>query len=325
MLLDIHNLRVEIVPASMALPLVADVSLAIAEGESLALVGESGSGKSMTASAITRTLPHHARVSGEIRFDGRSILRMSASDLQAVRRREVGVIYQNPRAHINPVHRIEDFLLEGLLLFDDRPRSRLRQMLTDLLGEVGIADPERCLRSYPHQLSGGMLQRVAISAALATSPRLLIADEPTTALDVTTQAEVAAVLKAQQRKRGLAVLFITHDLDLAAEICDRTAVIYSGRIVETQPSLELYTQARHPYSQKLLDCRPSVEQRLPMLPALPGHPTPAFEAPPGCPFSPRCDQAMPRCTETSPRLVAFDPGSVACHLYDTAEVLGDGR
>ncbi len=286
MLLDIRNLKIEIGPLSRLRPLVADVSLTIAEGESLALVGESGSGKSMTASAITRTLPRSTQVSGDIRFDGRSIMHLSASELRAIRRREVGVINQNPRAHINPVHRIEDFLLEGLLLIDKRPRARLRQMLADILSEVGIADPERCLRSYPHQLSGGMLQRVSISAALATTPRLLIADEPTTALDVTTQAEVAAVLKAQQRKRGLAVLFITHDLDLAAEVCDRTAVMYSGRIVETQPSLDLYTQARHPYSRKLLDCRPSVERRLSMLPVLPGNPTPAFDAPPGCSFSP---------------------------------------
>jgi oligopeptide/dipeptide ABC transporter ATP-binding protein len=317
MLLEINNLSVEIATRNRIRPVVANVSLTIREGESLALVGESGSGKSMTTKAITRTLPHGAVVKGEIKFAGRSVTAMNSRELRAYRQHHVGVIYQDPRAHINPVRRIEDFLLEGLQLYDRRPYNVLRTVVADLLREVGIADPERCLKSYPHQLSGGMLQRVAITAALATEPKLLLADEPTTALDVTTQAEVSALLMELQKRRGLAILFITHDLDLAASICDRTAVMYSGEIVEIGTSRDLYTAPRHPYSVKLLECRPSLEERVELLPVLPGSPTPAYEAPSGCAFSPRCDRMMQSCVDVKPRLQPVGSSHVSCHLYDT--------
>ncbi|HEV2510768.1 ABC transporter ATP-binding protein [Bosea sp. (in: a-proteobacteria)] len=314
MLLDIRNLIVELPVGRELRRIVADVSLGIGEGESLALVGESGSGKSMTTKAITRTLPAGARVSGEVRFDGRLVGAMSERELESYRREQIGLIYQDPRAHINPVRRIEDFLLEGLLLFDTRPRAVLRQKVADLLQEVGIADPDRCLGSYPHQLSGGMLQRVAIAAALSTQPRLLLADESTTALDVTTQAEVALLLKQLQTRRGLSVLFITHDLDLAAQICDRTAVMYAGRIVEMQPSRALYAAPAHPYTKGLLQSRPSVDRRYERLPTLPGSPTPAYEAPAGCPFAPRCTERMPICSAEVPPLKSHGVAELACHL-----------
>jgi len=314
MLIAIENLSIDLSAGRDSLPVVVDVSLSIAEGESLALVGESGSGKSMTTKAITRTLPHGARQSGRITFDGRRVDLMTPPQLRDYRRKDIGMVYQDPRAHINPVRRIEDFLLEGLLLFDRRPRAALRAFVVDLLDEVGIADPERCLRSYPHQLSGGMLQRVAIAAALSTSPRLLLADEPTTALDVTTQAEVAKLLKRLQKQRGLAVLFITHDLDLAAELCDRIAVMYAGRVVEMQSSADLCRDPRHPYSQGLLQCRPTIDERLERLPVLEGNPTPAYEAPSGCAFAPRCPARMPVCAAVSPPLLAVGDGQLACHL-----------
>ncbi|HEV7260427.1 MAG TPA: ABC transporter ATP-binding protein [Bosea sp. (in: a-proteobacteria)] len=314
MLLDIRNLVVELPVGRELRRIVADVSLGIREGESLALVGESGSGKSMTTKAITRTLPDGAQVSGEVLFDGKLVGAMSKRELETYRREQIGLIYQDPRAHINPVRRIEDFLLEGLLLFDRRPRAELRRVISDLLAEVGIADPDRCLKSYPHQLSGGMLQRVAIAAALSTEPRLLLADEPTTALDVTTQAEVAQLLKQLQARRGLAVLFITHDLDLAAQICDRTAVMYAGRIVEMQPSRTLYASPAHPYTRGLLQSRPSVDRRYERLPTLPGSPTPAYEAPAGCPFAPRCADRMPVCSTYVPHLTRHGLAELACHL-----------
>lgn len=314
MLLSIENLSIELSVGRSTRLVVVDVSLEIGAGESLALVGESGSGKSMTAKAITRTLPRGARQSGTITFDGSRVDLLEQPQLLDYRRRDVGFIYQDPRAHINPVRRIEDFLLEGLLLQDKRPRQALREAVADLLREVGIDDPQRCMRSYPHQLSGGMLQRVAIAAALSTSPRLLLADEPTTALDVTTQAEVTSLLKRLQKQRGLAVLFITHDLDLAAELCDRIAVMYAGRIVEMQSSTELYRNPRHPYSQGLLECRPTIEQRFDRLPTLDGNPTPAYEAAAGCAFAPRCPVRMTVCEAQSPRLAPAGAGQLACHL-----------
>lgn len=320
MLLEIRELSIALPTTQAARTVVANVSLSISEGESLALVGESGSGKSMTARAITRTVPTGAHVRGRIRFAGRDVLAMSDAELRTFRQRHVALIYQDPRAHINPVRRIEDFLLEGLALYDHRPRRLLVDKVTSLLREVGIVDPQRCLRSYPHQLSGGMLQRVAITAALATDPRLLLADEPTTALDTTTQAEVVELLRSLQARRGLALLFITHDLDLAATLCDRTAVMYAGRIVEMQPSLALHAEPRHPYSIGLLQCRPRVEERLPTLPVLAGQPTPAYEAGVGCPFAPRCPKRMRVCDEELPRSRLDERGEVACHAVALAEV-----
>jgi peptide/nickel transport system ATP-binding protein len=218
-----------------------DVTLALGAGEALGLVGASGSGKTMTARATVGLLPPGARVRGALRFDGHSLLDLDREQLLRYRSGEVGVIFQDPRAHINPVRRIGDFLVEGLVYTQRMPRTQATAKVTRLLGETGIEDPERRLRQYPHELSGGQLQRVMIAAALACEPRLLIADEPTTALDVTTQSEVMALLDELRRERELALLFITHDLDLAAAICDRTAVMRAGRIVHTRPSGAMHT------------------------------------------------------------------------------------
>lgn len=318
MLLEIEKLNIALPVGQARRTVVAEATLAIGDSESVALVGESGSGKSMTAKAITRTLPTGAQVQGQIRFGGRDVLTMGGAEIRAVRQRDIAMIYQDPRAHINPVRRIDDFLLEGLALYDRRPRRQLLEKVSTLLREVGITEPQRCLRSYPHQLSGGMLQRVAITAALATDPRLLLADEPTTALDTTTQAEVVQVLRSLQASRGLAMLFITHDLDLAATLCDRTAVMYAGRIVEMQPSFALHASPRHPYSSGLLRCRPRVDERLTTLPVLAGHPTSAYEAGRGCPFAPRCPRRMEICDELLPESRRDEQGEVACHAVACA-------
>ncbi len=223
-----------------AVTVVQDVSLAIGEGEALGLVGASGSGKTMTARATIGLLPPGAKLGGAIRFRSRSVSDFGREQLLRYRASDVAMIFQDPRAHINPVRRIGDFLSEALVFERGVAREEATARVTRLLGETGIEDPERRLRQYPHELSGGQLQRVMIAAALACEPKLLIADEPTTALDVTTQSEVMALLDELRRARGLALLFITHDLDLAAAVCERTAVMDGGRIVRVGASSELH-------------------------------------------------------------------------------------
>ncbi len=236
-----------------------EVSLAIAAGEAVGLVGESGSGKSMTARAVARILPPGALVSGSVTFDGRDVRTLRGGALRQYRG-EVAVVFQDPRAHTNPVRTIGDFMTEALRTVRGVRGAEARRRAAQVLDEVGIEDGERRLRQYPHELSGGMLQRVMIGAALLTEPRLLLADEPTTALDVTTQAEVMAILDELRRDRGLALLFITHDLELASAVCDRTTVMYAGEIVETQPAARLHDDPLAPL-QRRAGGRPAAHRR----------------------------------------------------------------
>jgi oligopeptide/dipeptide ABC transporter ATP-binding protein len=306
-LLEVTGLTVRLTAGTV----LRDISLSIRPGEALGLVGESGSGKSMTAKAIARLLPADALTEGSIIFDGRSVGACSPSDLRRYRA-DVAMIFQDPRAHINPVRRIGDFMTEALRA-QGVPAAEALRRAADMLGEVGIADGGRRLRQYPHELSGGMLQRVMIGAALLTSPRLLLADEPTTALDVTTQAEVMAILDELRRSHGLALLFITHDLELAAAICDRTAVMYAGQIVEVRSSDLLHDDPLHPYTAALAAARPDIGRTRPRLRAIPGRPLSAFEAPPAeCAFAQRCPHAADTCRRAAPPLIALDDGLTRC-------------
>jgi oligopeptide/dipeptide ABC transporter ATP-binding protein len=288
MLLEVSNLRVELIVEGRLQPVIHDLSLEIRAGDAVGLVGESGSGKTMTSRAIARLLPPGATVGGDIVFDGQPVLSMSPSQLRRYRTRGIAMIFQDPRAHTNPVRRIGDFLTEALVTTMDVPKDEARRRAVATLAEVGIDDGERRLRQYPHELSGGMLQRVMIAAALLAEPKLLLADEPTTALDVTTQAEVMGILDDLRRERGVAVLFITHDLELAAAVCDRTCVMYAGEIVEQQPSSTLNADPLHPYTAALLAARPRLDAPDERLPAIPGRPRSAFEVGDGCAFADRC-------------------------------------
>jgi peptide/nickel transport system ATP-binding protein len=311
-LLSVRNLTVTLPVEGTHRAVLRDVGLEIRAGEAVGLVGESGSGKSMTARAIDRLLPKGARVEGEISFRGSDVPGLSGASLR-VFRNTVAMIFQDPRAHVNPVRRIGDFMTEALRTNLGVPAAEARRQATDMLAQVGIEDGERRLRQYPHELSGGMLQRVMIAAALLTSPALLLADEPTTALDVTTQAEVMAILDDLRRERGLAMLFITHDLDLAAAICDRTLVMYAGQIVEERASDLLHSDPLHPYTAALGGARPEINQKARRLRAIPGRPLSAFEAPAGeCAFAPRCGFARPACQESVPDLTALDGGQSRC-------------
>jgi oligopeptide/dipeptide ABC transporter ATP-binding protein len=312
MLLDVANLTVQLPVGKALRPVLRDVSLHLRAGESLGLVGESGSGKSMTARAIDRLLPPGAQVSGTVTFDGADVATLSGAALRRYRQ-QVAMVFQDPRAHVNPVRRVGDFLTEALRSNLDVSADSARRQAIDMLDQVGIDRADRRMRQYPHELSGGMLQRVMIASALLTKPRLLLADEPTTALDVTTQAEVMAILDELRHQFGLAMIFITHDLELAAAVCDRTAVMYAGQIVELRESERLHDDPLHPYTAALAAARPDITRTAERLQAIPGRPLSAFEAPTDeCAFTSRCPFVEDVCRAGLPSLDRIDGGASRC-------------
>ncbi|MEW2571835.1 ABC transporter ATP-binding protein [Streptomyces sp. NPDC047070] len=295
--------------------LVRDVSLHVEPAESVGLVGESGSGKSMSIKGAMRLLPRGATATGHIGFDGRDVLTAGRADLAHYRSRDVALIHQDPRAYINPTRTISQFLTEGVVHTGRMSHDEAIERSCGLMADVGIDDAGRRLGQFPHQLSGGLLQRVMIVAALLPSPRLIFADEPTTALDVTVQSDVMAILLEQIRDRQVSMLFVTHDLDLAAAVTDRLAVMYAGSIVETGTSDEVYTRPLHPYTAGLLRSRPSTTG-VRRLTAIPGRPIAAYEAQEGCSFAPRCLFATDRCRSQRPRSRTVAGRSVACHRVE---------
>ena len=315
-LLEVEDLVVDLPVEGEMRRVLHEVSLSIRAGEAVGLVGESGSGKSMTARAIDRLLPPGAAVGGAIRFDGGNVTALSGAQLRRFRG-EVAMIFQDPRAHINPVRRIGDYMTEALRTNRDVPNAEAEDRAVDLLESVGIEDGGRRLRQYPHELSGGLLQRVMIATALLTQPRLLLADEPTTAVDVTTQAEVMAILDDLRREFRLAMLFITHNLELAAAVCDRTAVMYAGQVVEVRASSLLHDDPLHPYTAALAAARPDISATKDRLASIPGRPLSAFEAPSdACAFAPRCTHVRDACRQQRPPLIELDRGLTRCLRAD---------
>ena len=311
-LLDVEGLTVRLDVEGAKRAVLRDVSFTVHAGEALGLVGESGSGKSMTARAIDRILPRGAKVEGAIRFQGREIGSLTGGELRRYRN-QVAMIFQDPRAHTNPVRRIGDFMTEALRTNLDVPAREAQHRAIDMLGQVGIDNGAKRLGQYPHELSGGMLQRVMIAASLLTGPRLLLADEPTTALDVTTQAEVMAILDELRHELGLAMMFITHDLELAAAICDRTAVMYAGQIVEVRASSLLHDDPLHPYTAALAAARPDIAHKASRLHAIPGHPLSAFDAPQAeCAFASRCVHSRDICRARLPDMIGVSSGLSRC-------------
>jgi oligopeptide/dipeptide ABC transporter ATP-binding protein len=303
-LLEIQDLRVDF----GARRVVDGVSLSIDEGQTLCLVGESGCGKSVTALSIARLLPtppaRHA--GGRILLQGRDVLAMSPTELRSIRGGVVSYIFQEPGASLNPVMRIGAQVLESLRLHV--PARAHDAEVVRLLRLVGIPAPERRARDYPHELSGGMQQRVMIAMALATEPKLLVADEPTTALDVTIQAQIIELLRDLQREMGMAILLITHNLGLVADIAQRVAVMYAGQIVEEAPALRLLSQPVHPYTRALIRSVPEIGGGLDRLPAIPGNVPAPGHWPAGCRFAPRCAAALATCSTTMPPLTPGPPG-----------------
>ena len=306
-MLQVEGLTVRLPYEGELAPVVAGIDFEVGRGEFVGLVGESGSGKSITARSLIRLLPKGAETEGSVQLDELDVLGLSDRGLRELRASKAAMIFQDPRAHVDPLWRVSDHMAAPLRL-RDLDREAIHTRSRELLDAVGIADPDHCLEAYPDQLSGGMLQRVMIAGALIADPELLIADEPTTALDVTTQAEIMGILADLRRERDLATLFITHDLELASAICDRVLVMYAGTIVETGPCLEVFERQLNPYTWGLLRARPSLTGPVGNLEVIPGQPVSGLEAPPGCPFEPRCAWSTDRCAEVRPPLEEVRPG-----------------
>jgi oligopeptide/dipeptide ABC transporter ATP-binding protein len=326
-LLTIEGLRVEFGPADAPLVAVDGAALSIGPGEIVGLIGESGSGKSLTCRSVMRLVPRPGRVAaGHIEFDGRDVLAMTPQQLRDFRAHEAGMIYQDPFSSLNPVFRVRDQLSETLRANLGMGKAQARTHAVALLDGVGIPDPERRALSYPHELSGGMRQRVMIALATASQPRLLLADEPTTALDVTTQAQILSLLTRLREERGMSVLLVSHDFGVIAQVCDRVAVMYGGHVVETGPIGALYDNAQHPYTHALLDSVPRLESagRATRRPGIAGVPPELNEVLPGCVFKPRCRYAQPSCESVSMALQPVAPGhETACPVRPLAAA--DGR
>lgn len=294
------------------------VSFYLHKGETLALVGESGCGKSVSAMALLQLIPSPPGeiAAGSVIFDGQDLLRLPEKQLRALRGNDISMVFQEPMSSLNPVFRIGDQLISVLRLHRRLSKTEAREASIALLQQVGIPEAEKRLDDYPHQLSGGMLQRVIIAMALACTPKLLIADEPTTALDVTIQAQILQLLRELQEKSQLALLLITHDLAVVAETADRVAVMYAGRIVEKASVETLFEEPRHPYTLGLFASLPGSEKKGKRLTAIPGTVPPATHFPPGCRFHPRCDRVMPICRVLVPDLYPpQEAHQTACWLY----------
>jgi len=309
-LLTVSDLSVEFVTDAGPVTVVDRVSFAVRAGEVVGLVGESGSGKTVSSLAVMRLVPSPpGRVTGgAVTFDGRDVLAMSMKELRTVRGNEIAMMFQDPMTSLNPAFTIGTQLVDTIRLHHRMSRRDARARAVELLALTGIPDPQRRLRDYPHQLSGGMRQRALLALALSCEPRMLIADEPTTALDVTVQAQILDLLRALQARLGMGVLFVTHDLGVVANLCSRVVVMYAGQVVEEAPVDELFARPRHPYTEGLLGAIPQVTATGERLASIPGVVPTAAEMPTGCRFHPRCPYAVPACATTEVELTAVGDG-----------------
>jgi oligopeptide/dipeptide ABC transporter ATP-binding protein len=322
-LLEIEALRVEFPGADGPLAAVKGVDLALEAGEVVGLVGESGSGKSLTCRAVMRMIPEPGQIAGgSVRYEGEDVLGLSTAKLRDLRAHSIGMIYQNPFGSLNPTLRVGAQIAETLKVNRGMGRGAAKTEAVALLDRVGIEDPERRARAYPHELSGGMCQRVMIAIATASSPRLMLADEPTTALDVTTQAQILKLLGQMRAEEGMAMLLVSHDFGVIAQACDRVAVMYGGHIVETGPVETIYHEPEHPYTKALLNSVPELDSagNVQRRAALAGHPPELSDVIPGCVFAPRCEHARPGCESVSMKLEKVGPAhDSACPVRPYAE------
>lgn len=324
-ILQVKDLRTYFYTAGKEIPAVDGVSFSVRRGETLCVVGESGCGKSATSMSVMQlvAVPPGKYVSGEILFEGQNLLGRPRREMNRIRGKDISMIFQEPMTALNPVQRIYRQISEAILAHEKVSKAEAKARSIQLLKMVGVPDAERCAASYPHQLSGGMRQRVMIAMAFACKPKLLIADEPTTALDVTIQAQILALIKQLKDEYGMSVLFITHDLGVVAEIAQRVAVMYSGRIVEEADTEALFREPLHPYTRGLLNCIPRVDRREDTLNVITGQvPNPA-NFPSGCRFHPRCPDCMEQCRRESPALIDLGGRKVACHRVAHNEQRGE--
>jgi peptide/nickel transport system ATP-binding protein len=318
MLLEVKNLKTEFRLKHGIVNAVDGVSFQVEKGEILAIVGESGSGKSVTSLSIMRLVQDPGKITqGEILFKGEDLLKKSEEEMQKIRGDQISMIFQEPMTSLNPVYRVKDQIMESIMTHMKLSKKEALERAVKMLEVVGIPSPAERANDYPHQMSGGMRQRVMIAMALSCSPELLIADEPTTALDVTIQAQILDLLYQMREKFNMAVLLITHDLGVVCEAADRVVVMYCGKIVEQADVKELFTNPLHPYTNGLMKSIPGLddngEKRLFMIPGMVPNP---LHMPKGCAFSDRCDRCMERCTREEPQIRDIGGHLVRCFLYD---------
>ena len=314
-LLEIKNLTVEFGDKSRPFAAVTGMDLAVDRGEVVGIVGESGSGKSVTMLALMGLVEAPGRVNADtLRFDGHDLLKMSDKQRRKIVGKDIAMIFQDPMTSLNPSYTVGYQIIETLKVHQPGSRAQMKARALELLKLVEIPDPESRLAAYPHQLSGGMSQRVMIAMALACNPKLLIADEPTTALDVTIQAQVLELLLRLQKQNDMALIIITHDLAVVAEIAQRVAVMYAGQVVETAHVPEVFEVPRHPYTEALLDSIPEHSQGARRLPTLPGVVPGQYDRPAGCLLSPRCKYVQPRCRQQMPALDGNSIAAVRCYF-----------
>jgi oligopeptide/dipeptide ABC transporter ATP-binding protein len=324
--LSIQGLTLDLPASSGAVRILDGVSFDVAPGEIVGVVGESGSGKSMTALSVLRLLPPGARLKADrIGFDGADLTQMSQRALRRIRGMRIGMVFQDPMTALDPVVRIGNQIDEAYRIHHPRAgRAKARERTVEMLQLVGVPDAAQRARQYPHQWSGGMRQRAVIAMALVNEPEVIIADEPTTALDATIQAQVLDALVRARDQLGVAIVLITHDLGVIAQFADRVVVMYAGRVVEVASTRELFAHSRHPYSDALIRSRPGAHTRGEPLVAIPGRPPAMTDIPPGCPFAPRCVSRLKtdRCETERPQLAASADGRLsACHFRDETQAV----
>ncbi|CAJ1004247.1 MULTISPECIES: ABC transporter ATP-binding protein [Bacillales] len=314
-ILEVEQLRTRFRTENGVVNVVDGVDFSIRAGETLGVVGESGCGKSVTSLSIMRLLPPNGRAEGTIRFNGTNLLELSEKEMQAVRGNDISMIFQEPMTSLNPLHTVGRQIEEAIQLHWKVSKAQARERAIAMLKAVGMPRAEEIYGEYPHQLSGGMRQRVMIAMAMACDPKLIIADEPTTALDVTIQAQILDLMRELKEKTGTSIMLITHDLGVVAEMCDRVIVMYAGQVVEETDVETLFEQPKHPYTIGLMKSIPELDEEREYLDTIPGAVPLPHQMPKGCRFAPRCAQAMPICREQPPELLQLDGHKCRCWLY----------
>ena len=321
-LLDVKNLVVEFPTRRGILTAVDNVSFDLARGEVLGLVGESGAGKSITGSAIIGLIEPPGRIAtGTVHLAGRRIDNLPSEKMRRIRGDKIGMVFQDPLTSLNPLYTVAEQLVETILTHKDISKKQARDRAIELLDEVGIPTADLRIDDYPHQFSGGMRQRVVIALALCADPELIIADEPTTALDVSVQSQIVSVLKKMCSEHGASVILITHDMGVIAEAADRVAVLYSGRMAEIGPVRDVIKHPQHPYTKGLMGSIPTITQEGDRLTQIPGSMPRLTDRPPGCAFAPRCEMAMDVCRQSHPEEKDVGTARVACHLFRKEEAV----
>ena len=324
-LLEISNLRTYFFTEAGVVKALDGMSLEVYKGQAVGLVGESGSGKSVTAQSVLRIVPRPGRiVDGSVKFEGEELLTKKEGEMRKLRGPKMAIVFQDPTTSLNPLYTVEKQLTDILMLHKDLSKEDASKQALHLLDRVGIQDPERRLKTYPHELSGGMKQRIAIARALACDPVLLFADEPTTNLDVTIQAQVLELLKQLQRELNMTMVMITHDMGIIADMTERVTVLYAGKVMEVADTQTLFRSPKHPYTEALLKAVPSVKQTR-ALEVIPGNIPNLIEPPTGCVFHPRCKYAKDVCVKKEPVLEKVEEGHyAACHFWRELELEGRG-